>query len=354
MTNANSERQPATLPIDKLILDVQNPRLPESLQDGAQDELLVFITETYNAIEIARSIASHGYFPSEPLIVVGQDSGDYVVVEGNRRLVALKLLANPDLLIRGDDIGEWRALAESVNLPPEVPVVIASDRQAVVPIIGYRHISGIEPWEPYQKARFIADLVDRDSLDFEYVAGLVGERTTDVAAHYRNYRIVKQAREEFGADVSPVTGRFGVFTRAMTSLNLRAHIGAPAPGDVAPKTNPLPSDVSRKVTELFSWVFGDGENDPVLSDSRQISQLGRVVASQEGIQVLRTTRDLEGASIASGGLLQRLLTRLRRANSFLKAAREDYRLYKDDEDVQDLIEDCQAALQELVESDDHR
>ena len=352
MTNAHSERGPATLPISKLILDVQNPRLPESLQDGTQDELLSFIAETYNAIEVARSIASHGYFASEPLIVVGQDSGDYVVVEGNRRLVALKVLADPNLLSGEDDADEWRALANSVSLPSEVPVVIASDRNAVVPVIGYRHISGIEPWEPYQKARFIADLVDRDGFDFESVANLVGERTTEIAAHYRNYRIVKQAREEFGADVSRVTGRFGVFTRAMTSLNLRAHISAPAPGDVAPKTNPLPENVSLEVTELFSWVFGDGESEPVLSDSRQISQLGRVMNTQDGLQVLRATRDLEAASIASGGLLQRLLTRLRRADSLLKAAREDYRLYRDDESVQDLIESCQVALQDLVDLDD--
>ena len=64
----------------------------------------------YDAITIAESIARHGYFESEPLVAVpyeaaypgekrGERSGEYVVVEGNRRLTALRALA--DLISAG-------------------------------------------------------------------------------------------------------------------------------------------------------------------------------------------------------------------------------------------------------------
>ena len=215
--------QPAELPIAKLRLDPQNPRLPEALIGGSQDQLLQHIAETYSAIEVARSIALHGYFHSEPLIVIRQSDDDYVVVEGNRRLVALQVLSNPSLADDLDDTSEWHELATHASSPDTIPVVIAPDRQSVAPIIGYRHISGIEAWEPYAQARFIASLVDNENLDFGDVANLVGERTSDVAAKYRNYAVVTQAKNNFHIDNSRVIRLFGVFTRVMIPFPYEHH-----------------------------------------------------------------------------------------------------------------------------------
>ena len=224
------------LPIQGLRLDPLNPRLPASVQQESQEGLLHRIVEDYNVIEVARSIAVHGYFASEPLIVIQQEDEVNVVVEGNRRLAALVILNDPDLANSLDDASDWTDLAAQADLPERVPVVIARNRQAVAPVIGYRHISGIEPWDPYAKARFIATLVNDQNLEFKEVADLVGERPSEISAHYRNHEIVKQAKNDFNIDISRVTRQFGVFTRAMTSLDLRNHISAPAPSDVSPKT----------------------------------------------------------------------------------------------------------------------
>ncbi len=99
------------MPIQQLRLDPLNPRLPQAYQGRSQELLLECIAETYSAIEVARSIALHGYFPSEPLIVISQSDDTYVVVEGNRRLVALKILADSTLANELDDADDWRALA---------------------------------------------------------------------------------------------------------------------------------------------------------------------------------------------------------------------------------------------------
>ena len=229
MKMTRSRGNPGELPIHQLHLDPLNPRLPEAYQDATESDLLKYVAETYSAIEVARSIALHGYFNSEPLIVISETDDSYIVVEGNRRLVALRVLAEPTLANELDDSDEWRTLAGKADLPARIPVIIAPDPQSVAPIIGYRHISGIEPWEPYPQARFIASLVDNESLQFQEVANLVGERSSDVAAKYRNFAVVTQAKDDFGIDVSRVIGLFGVFTRVMTSSPLRAYIGAPAP-----------------------------------------------------------------------------------------------------------------------------
>lgn len=352
MTTTAHLGKPDELPISQLRLDPLNPRLPQSYQGAPEETLLKWIVETYNALEVARSIALHGYFPSEPLIVISEQDDKYIVVEGNRRLVALKTLADPTLAKELDDAADWRTLADRTVLPAKIPVIIAPDRRSVAPIIGYRHISGIEPWEPYAKARFIASLVDDEKLKFQDVADLVGERSSDVAANYRNYAIVAQAQDNFGIDSARVTGRFGVFTRAMSSLPLRTYIGAPAPASVHPGKRPLAEHSGPKLQELFSWVFGDDTEDPVIGESRNITELGHVVSSVDGLRILKETRDLEESFIAAGGLRERLIRRLTNAHNNLDAAREDLVAYYDDEDVQRLLSRCKQALQRLVEVDE--
>ena len=349
MRMTKSLGNPGELPIHQLRFDPLNPRLPEAHQTSSEDVLLKYIAETYSAIEVARSIALHGYFHSEPLIVISETDDSYIVVEGNRRLVALRVLAEPTLANELDDADEWRSLAGEADLPERIPVVIAPDRQSVAPIIGYRHISGIEPWEPYPQARFIASLVDSERLEFQDVANLVGERSSDVAAKYRNFAVVKQAKDGFGIDVTRVTRLFGVFTRAMTSLPLRTYIGAPAPVDVHPGERPLPEDSGPKAKELFSWVFGENGTSAVIGESRDITRLGHVVSSEDGLRILKETRDLEASFIAAGGLRDRLLRRLTNANNTLKAAQDDIAAYHDDEEIQELLSRCQESLQRLVE-----
>ena len=80
MTTTAHLGKPDELPISQLRLDPLNPRLPQSYQGAPEETLLKWIVETYNALEVARSIALHGYFPSEPLILQRQFiwNGDFL------------------------------------------------------------------------------------------------------------------------------------------------------------------------------------------------------------------------------------------------------------------------------------
>ena len=64
------QRQLDDIPIERLVLDSKNPRLPEDLAEEDQEALVAFIEAQYDVLTVARSIAEHGYFPSEPVIVV--------------------------------------------------------------------------------------------------------------------------------------------------------------------------------------------------------------------------------------------------------------------------------------------
>jgi hypothetical protein len=341
------------LRIDKLLLDEKNPRLPEELTDRSPDSLANHLANEYNTVEVARSIAEHGFFDSEPLIVVKEKQG-VIVVEGNRRLCALKLLSDSALRARLDleEADEWEELAERVELEETVPVRIATSRQAVAPIIGYRHISGIEPWDPWAKARFLANQIEVEGLSFDETARIVGEDESDIRAHYRNYRVVTDAENRLKISAKEVKKKFGFFNRAMTSVGLREHIGAPPPSEVSKDAPVLKTSKKKEVGEVFSWLFGDAKTDAVITDSRQVSALGDVVASPEGLEVLRQTRNLEDAMMASGGVKQRLLKRLGAAVNALEKAELDIGSFCDDEEVVEAVNRCADALNRLQGEDE--
>ncbi|MFA5935604.1 MAG: hypothetical protein WC787_02000 [Patescibacteria group bacterium] len=339
---------PIEIKIEKLLLDPKNPRIPEDKQALSQEELTLFVAETYNSVAIAQSIASHQYFPSEPLIAMplkGQ-KGYLVVLEGNRRLAALKLLNEPSLKARLSNKAEWNAINTN-KIPDQVPVLIVKSRREVAPIIGYRHISGIQPWDSYSKARYIAAQIE-GGLSFDATAIEVGEKKSEVRSNYRNYQIAEQALK---SGIDPETSNelinnFGVFTRAMQSKDLRDFIGAPAPDAVSTKKLPIPAKKKDALKELVSFLFGP---TAVLGESRDITKLGKVISSPEGLDALRKERNLELAHVASGGLLDTLLARLNSSASTLRAAKKDIVTYKNNTDVKRLLEECREALDDLEE-----
>lgn len=89
-TNGHKNRS-----IKRLHLDLRNPRLGRpsvATEAEATDRLLKEFGP--KIIGLARSIAEHGLNPTESWAIVHED-GKYVVLEGNRRLVACRLLDNP-------------------------------------------------------------------------------------------------------------------------------------------------------------------------------------------------------------------------------------------------------------------
>jgi hypothetical protein len=340
----------APVPVDLLQFDSLNPRLPIEMHGASQSDLLEFVEATYDPIEVGRSIAKHGYFASEPLITVIQD-GRHIVIEGNRRLAALQLLINPELArgLDSDDADEWKTLSQSQFVPRSVPVVNADSRRSIAPILGFRHISGIEPWDPWAKARFVAWLVEDEQLEFEAAAIEVGESTNEIRTIYRNYAVLQQVDSNYGIPVERAVSRFGVFTRAMSSEPLREFIGVPRPSEVIRGMDYIPGDRSEDVRRLLTWLFGSENESAVIGESRHITMLGKVVATETGRSVLEETGDIEEAYIAAGGILERLVTRLRTAGNALENAAADLPNYSDDSDVIAEIRRCKAALEHLLE-----
>src|SRR6266480_7384094 len=95
--------------LTNLLLDVINPRFVTE-QDNQRAAIRNMATEQgEKLLNLADDIVNFGLDPSSSAIVIpdAQTTERHTVVEGNRRIAALKLLHNPELLQ-----GAWQPQAE--------------------------------------------------------------------------------------------------------------------------------------------------------------------------------------------------------------------------------------------------
>ena len=143
--------------LNKILLDTDNIRL--DLGGKITQELL--IADLFNneqAMEMVTSIVKNGVFPDEQPDVIKQGS-KYVVVEGNRRVAALKAIQKPSCApkIFAEKISKLKPLPRI----PSINVVVAPSRQAVQKLIASKHTKNTRrAWKPLRQAYFYKTLLD--------------------------------------------------------------------------------------------------------------------------------------------------------------------------------------------------
>ena len=86
-----------TVPVEWLVPDHCNPRLTSVDGDTTDEEIIAQLYRAEDLGELLQSIAANGYMDIEPLIVL-EHGGRLIVLEGNRRLAAIRLFREPDLV----------------------------------------------------------------------------------------------------------------------------------------------------------------------------------------------------------------------------------------------------------------
>jgi hypothetical protein len=170
------------LAVTSLLLDQQNPRLPQSGGALGQRQIIDELVTHDSVYELAKDIATQGFFPTEILLGV-RDGDQTVVIEGNRRLAALKLLINPELAPEAH-LEKFRRLSEKTTpaVLAKVQVSLAPSRQAATPILLSRHTAQqIQSWKRPMQARFYRQLLERGLTpeDLMQTYGVTGGQIQD-------------------------------------------------------------------------------------------------------------------------------------------------------------------------------
>jgi hypothetical protein len=148
-----------SISVNALNLDPENPRLPERLISASEKDVLNWMLSDATLVDLMASIAENGFFNGEPILVV-EENGKYIVVEGNRRLASIKLLGNPELA--SESPKTVKLISEIAitknNIPENIWVYKCNNRNEVRNYLGFRHVSGVKQWPLISKARYLYNL----------------------------------------------------------------------------------------------------------------------------------------------------------------------------------------------------
>jgi hypothetical protein len=313
-----------TVSIKNLKFDPDNPRLPEKYKHKPDDDVLRYMLLECNLIELMMSIGEKGYFSGEPLMVVSVGENSDLVVEGNRRLGALKLLQeDTEAPVFGTQVIQARQSAK--HRPTQVPVLRFSKREDILTYLGYRHITGIKEWDALAKARYVYQLralhSGTHSEAHKALAKEIGSKAAHVAKLLTGYTLVKKANElgiltKLKLEEDDIA--FSLLTTGIGWENISHFIGLEGAGDVEAKD--LKPD---EFEEFFRWVFDKTlRGFTVLGESRNFNKLARVVANESALASLRRGDPLDTADLLTSGPLEAVRKHMTLAESSVRSAQE--------------------------------
>lgn len=284
--------------VSKLHFDFKNPRLVEFKLDenSTEPDIIKILWESMDVRELVMSIAAAGYLSHEPLVITEEDA-KYVVIEGNRRLAAVKLLLNPTSdLYRNFKIPEITEEArESLQHLP----AILSTRRGAWQYLGFKHVNGPAKWTSYAKAKYIAEVHHSFEVSLDDIANQIGDLHRTVLRLYRGIMVIDEAEDMqvFSRD-DTWNNRF-FFSHMYASLE-RPNINRFL--DLSPEyeenRRPVPPEKKNELRQLCRWLYGSRRDQvpPVVqTQNPHVRYLDAIIGNQEATAALRTGSNIKDA-----------------------------------------------------------
>lgn len=271
--------QTRRISVANLHLDPKNPRLGRETRARAPREILQYLFEHDKAGEVAESIAICGYFPNEPLLAV-REGDRLIVVEGNRRLAALKALREPGLLEGGrrTHVEKLSRRMLDTGIIAEVPVTIAPDRRSTDRQIASRHVgTAVLPWQAENRASFILDKLGEGYTNEELEDDL-GFTLADIQKARQTRAIAEMARsldlpEEMKAKLdSPRANVFTTLERVFDSSVGREYLKVVPDSDHGIRGTTSKTEFVKGFTKLVRDVALGKQSSRTLNTNKDIQK----------------------------------------------------------------------------------
>ena len=312
---------------DLLLLDAENPRFAGLTEDISEADLLVKLRKEMHLDELIDSIKQNGFYNTEPLLVVdsANQKGKFIVVEGNRRLAAIKLLLTPEFKTE-------KKIRD--QLATRIPVAVYPNRKSLWSYLGFRHINGPKEWDSYSKAVYAYGVHKKFKISLDEIANRIGDTHLTVIRMCNGLVVLEQAEKEGYFSSESVDLRKFYFSHLYTILqkeNTKKFLGIKSGKKDIFKKNPIPGGKLKNLKLLLELLFGNqaGTLEPVVkSQNPDLKRLDQILGNKTALSFLKENSQEQNALDSAlsfigtedyviDDLLNKALNALRRVNGFL-------------------------------------
>lgn len=299
MTMLSSFLTPIQIDLDQLLLDPNNPRFSELGEElnviletrFAEEKVQTSTKEkmkspVFDVSELKDTIKTVGFLPMDRIVIrrwkgKHADGVDrYVVIEGNRRVTALKWLIDlhengketfsEDLLNNFKSLG---ALLLDDKLAPDTALLI---------LPGLRHVSGVKEWGAYQKAKAVHAL-RKAGLTPQDAAQSLGLSVRAANTSYRCFLALEQMKSDEEYEDITTPKMYSYFEEAFKRPEVKTWLNW---DEVQEKfTN------NEHLKEFYSWMLphpDDEEAKPKLPEAKSVRELGTIIKDEQALNVFRS------------------------------------------------------------------
>lgn len=273
---------------DQLLFDAENPRFGGQLIGKDQGEIYqALLGPPYYATELVDSFVQNGFIPYEPL-VVRQHNDKFIVVEGNRRLAAIReIRTNPsNYPNKASDL----ALIPVLTFPEDTSVTSSDIRI----YLGIRHLLGFREWPPLSKAEFLDREIKREG-GLNQIIKEIRITKQQIRRFLVPYRLLKSANAKI-----PSGEDFWVLGEALNRAGVKKFVQL----DVDPDSLEILSFNRANFRLLLDDLYGPRDTSNKrdtgarkIFDTRSLSLYSKVLSSDKAAKVLHGGRTLSEAAI---------------------------------------------------------
>jgi hypothetical protein len=248
------------LPIEDLFLDLLNPRLGRVDTQSEALRAIIDLGVTYFR-NMMNSVKEHGLDPGDSFYIMSDEDEDetYIVVDGNRRLAAIKTLIEPAVLASlGLPAGQLKLLQKAAEgferkKVDAVSCVLFDNRDVADDWIERRHGKDLAGearlnWGPLEIERFQKDQSNLDVIDF------VGRNST-------------MSDEDWATTKSAVEKNSSLLKRFLSSKAGKSWLGYASTKEDDGSKLPVFGQSSKMVLGVLEKLFADIRSGAVTSRS---------------------------------------------------------------------------------------
>lgn len=158
-----SNKKYAIIDLDDLYLDVNNPRFSSTTliandKSATQQDIISYLLRFGKLLELTNSIEHNNNLYSEEWLSCAINSnGHIVVLEGNRRIAACKIMCNPELIPENlrENYKLGHCSIQTIHNIQKIKVVIYNDEKDAQNYISAKHIQKeIKSWEVVEQCNY--------------------------------------------------------------------------------------------------------------------------------------------------------------------------------------------------------